>query len=1148
MIAAIAPPMLAVVAEATVKGTLVLALAATMALALRGGSAARRHLVWTCALAALLVLPALLAALPPWRVEAPALAWLSVQERAGGERVGESANRNPSQAANGAPSTAAPSDPGTAMGDAAGSAALDVPGIASTDAGLTPATGSRHVAVRPTTTISPPSRQPSRLPASAVPTSSSATAGVTSVRSLPWGTLAVAVWAFGALLVFGTFLTGHLMLRLLTRDARVLTDRAWQDAALEAAQRLGLTLPFALLQSPSAGMPVTFGLLRPRVLLPADTESWSVARRRAVLLHELAHVKRHDCLTQALAQVVCALFWFHPGVWWAASRMRVERERACDDHVIVAATPASAYADHLLDVVRSLRAARLGALGAVAFARPAQFEGRLLAVLDPRRDRRGVTARFALPSAAVGAILLLPLAALQPSVAPTQVAAAPAHASAPPAVAPAASAEPLASPSAVTAITISGTSFTSRHAAAAAASERPSKILRAPQDGSLHDRIAWARGEAARLGAHHWWIAWQLQPHTGIHGGQLSDSQGVDLDVLDDHSGALTLDDLLAERATSTWPTHTEGKENPVAALFLVSGDSGSAIERTRVQSLRLPADCGGLPLLWLGEVPDAQSVEWMRAQADREQNRRLRGELVEAVSFHGSSELVVPWLRGVIGGRDSDEVRSRAVDGLGHHPGRETMEILLQIAHTDRSTEVRRSAVEALGQSRTPGAMDALIALAGDPSSGEEVRAGVFNAIGDAAARGESRGEPRAEPGAGSRAEPGDADSSKLTTTTTDPRAAYEQAQAAMAQAERALAEVQQAERERAEAGQAERGRTKAGPSDRALTEAARAQAERAQRAYAEAQRAAEALREAARAEQGLVRDNQEDHEQDRELDGEQDGDRDDEPSMTLDPGELEVQRQAVESLGRYPEADALPRLRGMASGHPNAEVRAQAVESLAHLGTPAALAVVEELAWKSPYPQVREMAVKCLGHQLPADQALQKLEKLARTHPRPDARRMAAEALGSIGTPQATAALERLARDADDPEVSRQAVESLGRCDDAGMSARLDEIARTHPRLEVRRQAAESMGRRSENDAADRLLALALADVPEEVQRQAVESLGRVDNKDVMPILAELARNHPSPEVRRQAVESMTRRDPERALPLLQQMLHARPRKPTS
>ena len=137
-------------------------------------------------------------------------------------------------------------------------------------------------------------------------------------------------------------------------------------------------------------MPMTWGWLRPVVLLPIDSKSWPVERRRVVLLHELAHVKRLDCLTQQLAQLSCAVYWFNPLSWWAGFRMMVERERACDDLVLLLGSRPSEYAGHLLVLAREQRGKRGLSMAAVAMARGANLEGRLRAILDPRPAPRGL--------------------------------------------------------------------------------------------------------------------------------------------------------------------------------------------------------------------------------------------------------------------------------------------------------------------------------------------------------------------------------------------------------------------------------------------------------------------------------------------------------------------------------------------------------------------------------------------------------------------------------------------------------------------------------------------------------------------------------------------------------------------------------------
>jgi HEAT repeat protein len=177
---------------------------------------------------------------------------------------------------------------------------------------------------------------------------------------------------------------------------------------------LQLNRSAVLLLSKQVTMPLTCGLLRAAILLPAEATGWSAERRRIVLLHELAHVKRRDCLIQALAHIACALHWFNPLIWVSLHRMRIEREMACDDHVLHTGTKATDYAGHLLDIARRFRSARGSSFAAVAIARRSQLEGRLLAILDPRLSRRELTRTASSLIAFVAIVAVVALSALQP--------------------------------------------------------------------------------------------------------------------------------------------------------------------------------------------------------------------------------------------------------------------------------------------------------------------------------------------------------------------------------------------------------------------------------------------------------------------------------------------------------------------------------------------------------------------------------------------------------------------------------------------------------------------------------------------------------------------------------------------------------------
>ena len=352
--------MIAFLADAFVKTTVLLVLAAVVTVFLRRSPASLRHLVWTLACGGVLALPLASALLPNWRV--------------------------------------------------AGWPRLDVP----------VAINAEQIAGIPETTARPPApRSPTSEAATVVPEQrpvSPSTVDTAPVRwrlTTDWTALVLPVWLTGVGAILILLAVGMARVTWLDRVTRPVEDESWLILVEELSVELGLHRHVRVLQAKGPAMPMTWGIRRPAILLPAEADTWTTERRRDVLLHELAHVKRHDFLIQLVARVACAVYWFHPLVWLAATRLREERERACDDHVLRAGATPSAYAAHLLEIARGLRAARATSLATVAMARPAQLATRLIDVLDAGRCRDTLSARAALPAwlAAIAVVVLLAAAA-----------------------------------------------------------------------------------------------------------------------------------------------------------------------------------------------------------------------------------------------------------------------------------------------------------------------------------------------------------------------------------------------------------------------------------------------------------------------------------------------------------------------------------------------------------------------------------------------------------------------------------------------------------------------------------------------------------------------------------------------------------------
>src|SRR5579863_1448473 len=123
--------------------------------------------------------------------------------------------------------------------------------------------------------------------------------------------------------------------------------------AMRAATTLDLKLPIRAMSSPERLEPGVFGIFRPVLLVPEGiVDRLTPAQWQAILAHELCHVRRRDNLTAAIHMMVEAIFWFHPLVWWIGKRMVAERERACDEEVLLTAGDPEVYAEGILNVCK----------------------------------------------------------------------------------------------------------------------------------------------------------------------------------------------------------------------------------------------------------------------------------------------------------------------------------------------------------------------------------------------------------------------------------------------------------------------------------------------------------------------------------------------------------------------------------------------------------------------------------------------------------------------------------------------------------------------------------------------------------------------------------------------------------------------------
>ncbi len=354
-----------------IKATLLLLTAWVACQLLQRASAATRHLVCVAALVSVLLVPILSLTLPQWKI-----AW---------GHVSASATIDPIAAPQAPPLPLAPTD-----APAISQVAPPSP-LASDESESLPA-------------VAPISRA---LP---VPTSGHHLSAFTCALGI-----SLLIWLIGLLAVLCQFFVGLNRLTRIERHSIPLEHTELQIAE-DVRGRMGLRRPVRFLRATEAStvvVPVTWGVLRPVVLLPAQSNAWSEDCLRAALLHELAHISRWDWPTQLMARFAYALYWWHPLVWWAARRAREESERACDDLVLGTGMKAADYAQRLIEVVRSMPEGTRTKTVAIAMAQPSEVEGRLQAVLAKGRNRMSVHQNGLVAGIAIGIVALLPLSALR---------------------------------------------------------------------------------------------------------------------------------------------------------------------------------------------------------------------------------------------------------------------------------------------------------------------------------------------------------------------------------------------------------------------------------------------------------------------------------------------------------------------------------------------------------------------------------------------------------------------------------------------------------------------------------------------------------------------------------------------------------------
>jgi len=221
---------------------------------------------------------------------------------------------------------------------------------------------------------------------------------------VPWWP--AAIWGAGAVLLLGRMVWARLLL-LLFRWRRTSRCDAEQSEALAAlAGRLGLRRGIRIVQSERLSAPVAFGWLRPTVAVPVGFfEEFDAREQRAMLVHELAHLAAGDPVWQAVSDLLCALMWWHPMVWWSRFRLQAVSEAAADEASLLVPDGPDVLAGCLVAMGRRISGGRLGwvSIRGPGFRSALGRRVQRLLQLGPRKWRppgpgRAASARLVLPA------------------------------------------------------------------------------------------------------------------------------------------------------------------------------------------------------------------------------------------------------------------------------------------------------------------------------------------------------------------------------------------------------------------------------------------------------------------------------------------------------------------------------------------------------------------------------------------------------------------------------------------------------------------------------------------------------------------------------------------------------------------------------
>lgn len=225
----------------------------------------------------------------------------------------------------------------------------------------------------------------------------------------------IVLWSAGLMFLLLKLFLGLYGTVRLTHQAVTMDGYPWKQLFLLFLSKTPLRKKVRLLRNNQVVVPMTWGVINPVVILPAESRHWPLDQCSSVLFHELSHVKRGDFLVRLLAKISCSFYWFNPLCWMVFRKLKREQEKACDEMVLKTGIKPSTYASYLLQMKKSIEKKHYLPAAAIGMAGRSEFKDRLLSILKQHINIKEVKMKTKIMFFIIGVLAVALIGTARPS-------------------------------------------------------------------------------------------------------------------------------------------------------------------------------------------------------------------------------------------------------------------------------------------------------------------------------------------------------------------------------------------------------------------------------------------------------------------------------------------------------------------------------------------------------------------------------------------------------------------------------------------------------------------------------------------------------------------------------------------------------------